>query len=316
MEEETYVVDNMSEHEGICQILFEAIEDQSEVCRRAEEATSDLLQSNQLRLGKSDGKPGTPLPATKSDRQSQKVGLGNPSLNSPTEVVGDMFHNLYCDSKCVPIDESGIWSILTYTLLYVKPEIDSSVTFSYDQRRHQNSKSKYFDAAFSNIPTIENNSIDQTFNPKKENFDAANSNVPNVPIYSQALFPKYEEDRYGNLSLFTTSVFKPYESICATYQWTEENKCSIMESEAYDLEGNNMWFKQGRFPIIYRQNHKVSLWMVQKLLCVHLPENDMILALRKKSNNFTRKNHCFSLKIAAYTYEHTVDQWMKQKRQI
>ena len=29
MEEETHVVDNMSDHEGICQVLFEAIEDQS-----------------------------------------------------------------------------------------------------------------------------------------------------------------------------------------------------------------------------------------------------------------------------------------------
>ena len=34
MEEETHVVDNMSDHEGICQVLFEAIEDQSEVCLR------------------------------------------------------------------------------------------------------------------------------------------------------------------------------------------------------------------------------------------------------------------------------------------
>ena len=34
MEEETHVVDNMSEHKGICQVLFEAIEDQSEVCGR------------------------------------------------------------------------------------------------------------------------------------------------------------------------------------------------------------------------------------------------------------------------------------------
>ena len=42
--------------------------------------------------------------------------------------------------------------------------------------------------------------VDQTYNSKKENFDAANYNVPNVPIYSQALFLKYEEDRYGNLS--------------------------------------------------------------------------------------------------------------------
>ena len=147
------------------------------------------------------------------------------------------------------MDESGIWSILTDTLHYVKAEIDSSVIFSYDQKRHQNSKSKYFDGAFSNIPDDENLSVDQTYNAKKENFNAANYNEPNVSIYSQTLFPKYEEDRYGNLSLFTTSIFKPDESIYATYLWTEENTCSIMESEAYDMEGNNMWFKQGKFPI-------------------------------------------------------------------
>ena len=77
----------------------------------------------------------------------------------------------------------------------------------------------------------------------------ANYNVPNVSVYSQALFPKYEEDRFGNLSLFTTSIFKPHESVCATYLWTEENTCNIIESEAYGMEGNNMWFKQGKFPI-------------------------------------------------------------------
>ena len=74
MEEETHVVDNMSDHEGICQVLVEAIEDQPEVCGRAIEAISGLSQSNQCRLGKSDGEPNTPLPATKSVRQKQKVG--------------------------------------------------------------------------------------------------------------------------------------------------------------------------------------------------------------------------------------------------
>ena len=249
MEEETHAVDNMSDHDRICQVLFDEMEDQSKVSGRAEIAISSLSQSNQWRLGKSEGKPGTPLPATNFDRQSQKVGLGNLSLNSLTEVVGDMFHDIYCCSKCVSMDKSGVWSIHTDTLHYVKPEIDSSVTFSYDQKRHQNSKSKYFDTAFSNIPDDENPSIDQMYNAKKENFDAANYNVPNVPIYSQALFPKYEEDRCGNLGLFTTSIFKPHESICATYLWTEENTYSIMESEAYDMEGNNMWFIQGKFPI-------------------------------------------------------------------
>ena len=162
----------------------------------------------------------------------------------------DLFHDIYCCTKCVSKDESGISSILTDTLHYVKPEIDSSVIFSYDQKRHQNSKSRYFDAAFSNIPNESiDHSVEHTYNAKDENFDAANYNVPNVPVYTQALFPKYEEDRYGNLNLYTTSVFKPHESICATYLWTETSTSSIMESEAYDMEGNNIWFKQGKFPI-------------------------------------------------------------------
>ena len=73
-------------------------------------AISGLSQSNQWRLGKSDGEPGTPLPATKSDRQSQKVGLGNLSLNSPNLVAGNMFQDLDCNSTCVPLDKFGIWS--------------------------------------------------------------------------------------------------------------------------------------------------------------------------------------------------------------
>ena len=96
------------------------------------------------------------MPATKSVRQKQKVGSGNLSLNSPDIVIGDVSHDLYCGSKCVSMDESGIWSILTDTLHYVKPEVDSSVTYFYDQRRHQNSKSRYSDAAFSNVLNEEN----------------------------------------------------------------------------------------------------------------------------------------------------------------
>ena len=69
MEKETHV-DSVSygEQTDICQILFDIVEDQSEVYRRAEEAFPGLSQSSQWRLGKSDGEPGTPLPATKSDR--------------------------------------------------------------------------------------------------------------------------------------------------------------------------------------------------------------------------------------------------------
>ena len=149
MEKETHV-DSVSfgEQTDICQILFDIVEDQSEVYRRAERAISGLSQSNQWRLGKSDGEPGTPLPGTKSDRQSQKVGLGNLSLNSPNIVAGNMVQDLDCYSKCVPMDEFGIWSNFVEILDFVKAGVDSSITYPYDLKRHQNSKIKYFDAAF------------------------------------------------------------------------------------------------------------------------------------------------------------------------
>ena len=206
-------------------------------------AISGHPQSDQLRSGKPDGEPGTHITTNISDRQSQMVE-GNLSLNSPNFFAGNPLHDVYCCTKCKPMDGFGIWSILTDTLQYVKAEVDSSVTYSFDQKRFQNSKSRYFDER-SNDFSNKNTSIDKNFNAKKENFDAANYNVPNVPIYSQQLFPNFVEDRHGNLSLFTTSYFKPHESICATYLWTEDNNCTKMESEAYDLEGNNMWFKQG-----------------------------------------------------------------------
>ena len=149
MEKETHI-DNISSDEqtDLCQILFDIVEVQSEVYRRAEETISGLSQSNQWRLGKSDGEPGTPLPAEKFDRQSQKVGLRNLSLNSPNIVAGNMFQDLDCNSKCAPLDEFGIWSNFVEIFDFVKAGLDSSFTYTYDLKRHQNSKIKYFDAAF------------------------------------------------------------------------------------------------------------------------------------------------------------------------
>ena len=187
VEKETHV--HSSEQADIGQVLVDIVEDQSEVYRRAEErAISGLSQSNQWRLGKSDGEPGTRLPAIKSDRQSQKVGLGNLSLNSPTVVTDNMFQDLLqdldcyltCYSKCVTMDEFGIWSDFVEILDFVKAGIDSQSTYSIDQRKHQNSKIKYFYAAFSNIPNDQNISVDQNYNSKKEIFDAANCNKPSV----------------------------------------------------------------------------------------------------------------------------------------
>ena len=66
-------------------------------------------------------------------------------------------------------------------------EVDSSVIYSFDQKRYQNSNSKYSDVRpvakdFLNISTDDNASVKKGYNSKKENFDAANYNLPNVPI--------------------------------------------------------------------------------------------------------------------------------------
>ena len=135
MEEETHVDMSSGEQAAICQTLFEIVQDQSDVHRRAvkETAISGHPQSDQLRSGKPDGKPGTHITTNISDRQSQMVE-GNLSLNSPNFFAGNPLHDVYCCSEYKPMDESGIWSILTDTLQYVKAEVDSSVTYSFDQR--------------------------------------------------------------------------------------------------------------------------------------------------------------------------------------
>ena len=176
MEKETHVDSTSSgEQADICQILFDIVEDQSDVHRRAvkETAISDHPQSDQLRSGKPDGEPGTHTTTTISDRQSQMVE-GNLSLNSPNSCTGNLFYDIYYCLKGKSMDGSGIWSKLSDTSQYVKAEVNSSVTYSFNQKKHQI-------AALSNKPTDDNTSIDKNFDSKKQNFDAANCNVPNVP---------------------------------------------------------------------------------------------------------------------------------------
>ena len=176
MEKETHVDSTSSgEQADICQILFDIVEDQSDVHRRAvkETAISGHPQSDQLRSGKPDGEPGTQITTNISDRQSQMVE-GNLSLNSPNSCTGNLFYDvLYCCLKSKSMDGFGIWSKLSDTSQYVKAEVNSSVIYSFDQRKHQI-------AALLNKPTDDNTSVDKMYNSKKQNFDAANCNVPNV----------------------------------------------------------------------------------------------------------------------------------------
>ena len=130
MEKETHVDSTSSGKQAdICQKLFDIVEDQSDVHRRAvkETAISGHPQSDQLRSGKPDGEPGTHITTIISDRQSQMVE-GNLSLNSPNSCTGNLFYDIhYCCLKSKSMDGFGIWSKLSDTLQYVKAEINNSV---------------------------------------------------------------------------------------------------------------------------------------------------------------------------------------------
>ena len=159
MEKETHVNSTSSGKQAdICQILFDIVEDQSDVHGRAvkETAISGHPQSDQLRSGKPDGEPGTHITTTISDRQSQMVE-GNLSLNSPNSCTGYLFYDVYYCLKGKSMDGFGIWSKLSDTSQYVKAEFNSSVTYSFDQRKHQI-------ATLSNKPTDDNTSVDKIYN--------------------------------------------------------------------------------------------------------------------------------------------------------
>ena len=98
---------------------------------------------------------------------------GNLSLNSPNSCTGNLFYDVYYCLKGKSMGGFGIWSKLSDTSQYVKAEVNSSVIYPFDQRKHQI-------AALSNKPTDDNTSVDKNFNSKKQNFDAANCNVPNI----------------------------------------------------------------------------------------------------------------------------------------
>ena len=108
MEEETHVDSTSSgDQADICQTLFDIVKDHSDIHRRAvkETAISGHPQSDQLRSGKPDGEPGTHITTNISDMQSQMVE-GNLSLNAPNIFAGNPLHDVYCSSKCKPMDES------------------------------------------------------------------------------------------------------------------------------------------------------------------------------------------------------------------
>ena len=110
MEEETHADSTSSGKQAdICQTLFDIVQDQSDVHRRAvkETAISSHPQSDQLRSGKPDGEPGTHITTNISDGQSQMVE-GNLSLNSPKFLQEIHF------MMCIVVQDVNPWMNLVF----------------------------------------------------------------------------------------------------------------------------------------------------------------------------------------------------------
>ena len=83
------------------------------------------------------------------------------------------------------MDEFGIWSSFLDILDFVRAEFDSLDIYANDQKKHHNSRKRYSDGAYSNVPNDENRLLDQKYNSKKEHFDAAYCNKPSGSTNSQ-----------------------------------------------------------------------------------------------------------------------------------
>ena len=129
---------------------------------------------------------------------------GNLSLNSPNSCTGNLFYDVhYCCLKNKSMNGFGISSKLSDTSQYVKAEINSSVTYSFDQRKHQI-------AALSNKPIDDNTSVDKMYNSKKQNFDAANCNVPNIFHHGRTSLYNVYKTLINNDHLCIVCVAKTY----------------------------------------------------------------------------------------------------------
>ena len=99
-----------------------------------------------------------------------------------------MFQDLDYYLECIPsipMDEYGIWSSFLDILDFLRAEVDSLGNYTYDQKKHQNSRKSYLDVTYSKVPNDNNRLLDQKYNSKKEQFDASNCNKSSGLKHSQ-----------------------------------------------------------------------------------------------------------------------------------
>ena len=199
-----------------------------------------LANQDQFRSGCSAGPLPTYTSSGGAEEVSGKLFSGDVGQSDPFRMEGCSFF-----SAATGTEEDEVWSIFTDTLHYLSEPSSGSLSYNHDLKRSKNAKRQYFDPAHENVPHSSTDERRMRKESKTEHFNAANCNTP---MYSQNLFPRYEETRYGDVRLIATSTFNPNSNICATYLWTEdEGKNSPLVTDAYNEQGEKLWFKKGRF---------------------------------------------------------------------
>ena len=147
----------------------------------------------------------------------------------------------------------SLWSILTDTIQYVVPEIDSScrefTTKLSETPYSQDPKYLYFNADHMNEPLKHNNSKtkEQSQSDYKQNlFSADKYNRPSkIDQYYEL------DERYSDLNVETIADYHPDKSVSSTYLWKE-----LKNGKPLSVTTHDSWFSEGRFPITINSEAK------------------------------------------------------------
>ena len=177
--------------------------------------------------------------------------LSSEKIYDQKDVYAEMLFS-HEDIEDQDVSES-LWSILTETIQYVVPEIDSScrefTTKLSETPYTQDPKYLYFNADHMNEPTKHSNykTQEQSQSDYKQNlFSADKYNKPNkIDQYYEL------DERYSDLNVETIAEYHPDKTVSTTYLW----KASKSE-KPLSVITHDSWFSEGRFPITINSEAK------------------------------------------------------------
>ena len=143
--------------------------------------------------------------------------------------------------------EAKIWSILTDRIEYPNSQaFGCSIIGNPNKYCNDESKIKQ---QFSDVDTRplygETLCAASTPDAKTVHYNADNCNKPNKDETTS----QYAENRYENVNILMTDTYDPNRCIGSTYLWSEKAPYLSLCTKAFNEQGQELWFEEGKFPI-------------------------------------------------------------------